>query len=122
MKGVNKMAVLTREDYLARIRERIGEDTSDTAIKFLEDMTDTYDSLKPQSEKDWEKEYKNLDEQWRRKYMERFYGNGESNETVIKVQEIINTTPTPPDTTQPPDPTDITIDELLEGDIVVKED
>ena len=39
------MAVLTREDYRARVNARVGENASDEDLSFLEDMTDTYDSL-----------------------------------------------------------------------------
>ena len=35
------MAVLSKEDFLSRINERIGEDNSDEAIEFMEDMSDT---------------------------------------------------------------------------------
>ena len=33
------MAVLNKEQFLARLQERIGEDTSDEAMTFIEDMT-----------------------------------------------------------------------------------
>ena len=39
------MAVLAKEDFLSRINERIGEDNSDEAIEFMEDMTDTYNDM-----------------------------------------------------------------------------
>ena len=39
------MSVLNKEDFLTRIHERIGADTTDEAIAFMEDMTDTYNSL-----------------------------------------------------------------------------
>ena len=35
------MAVLSREQMLERIKQRIGEDTSDEALKLIEDISDT---------------------------------------------------------------------------------
>ena len=37
--------VLNKEEFLAAVKNRLGEDTSDDAIKFLEDVSDTYDDL-----------------------------------------------------------------------------
>ena len=34
------MAVLNREDYFRAVNERVGNDTSDEALAFLENMTD----------------------------------------------------------------------------------
>ena len=35
------MAVLDRDKFFERIRERLGEDDSEEALSYLEDMTDT---------------------------------------------------------------------------------
>ena len=37
------MAKLNREQFLEAIKARIGDDTSDLAMQFVEDMTDTFD-------------------------------------------------------------------------------
>ena len=37
------MAILTRDEYMNRIRERIGEDDSPEALRFIADMSDTFD-------------------------------------------------------------------------------
>ena len=37
--------VLTKEEFLTNIKERIGENPTDEDISFVEDMTDTIDSL-----------------------------------------------------------------------------
>ena len=39
------MPRLEREEFFNRIRERIGDDTSDDALRFMEDITDTYNEL-----------------------------------------------------------------------------
>ena len=69
------MAVLTKEQMLERIKQRIGEDTSDEALKLIEDISDTINDYetKPKDTTDWEKKYKENDEQWRKKYKDRFF-------------------------------------------------
>ena len=68
------MAVLSKEDFLSRINERIGEDNSDEAIEFMEDMSDTYNDMasKITDSTDWKKKYEENDKAWRNKYKERF--------------------------------------------------
>ena len=68
------MAVLSKEDFLSRINERIGEDNSDEAIEFMEDMTDTYNDMESKitDTTDWKKKYEENDKAWRNKYKERF--------------------------------------------------
>lgn len=68
------MAVLKRDDFIARVKERIGDDTSDAAIALLEDMTDTYDELARGGQEDWKTKYEENDKKWRDKYMARFTG------------------------------------------------
>ena len=67
------MSVLTREEFLNRLNERVGEDTSDNAISFLEDMTETFDSMSQSDGEDWKKKYEELDESWKKRYRERFF-------------------------------------------------
>lgn len=69
------MPILDRETFFNRVHERIGNDTSDEAISFLEDMTDTYNDMEKKSKgsgEDWEKKYRELDESWKAKYRHRF--------------------------------------------------
>ena len=71
------MAILSREEYLNNIKARVGDDTSDDTIKFIEDMTDTFDEMSKNDYKERfeqsEREKQELDETWRKKYTERFY-------------------------------------------------
>lgn len=73
------MAVLDKETYMAKLKEKIGEDTSDDTLTFIEDASDTYDDLLRRSEgqEDWEKRYRENDEAWRKKYRERFFSTPE---------------------------------------------
>lgn len=65
------MIIESREEYLRRIGERIGD--SDEDIAFLEDMTDTYDSLSAGADRDTIARLTEENEELRRKYKERFF-------------------------------------------------
>lgn len=70
------MAVLNREEFFNRVQAAVGTDTSDESIRFIEDMSDTYDSLENAASgggADWEKKYHELDESWKEKYKHRFF-------------------------------------------------
>lgn len=75
------MAVLSRDDFFERIRQVIGDDTSEESLVTLEDFTDTYNHLEEISsgQEDWKAKYKENDDTWRKKYRDRFF-NSENNE------------------------------------------
>ena len=82
-----KMAVLSRDDFMARINERVGDDNSDDALSFIEDMTDTFDDLSSSNNtEEWEKKYNELDAMWREKYKARFMSSETDPQTVIDNQ------------------------------------
>lgn len=64
------MAVLTREDFRARVNARVGESTTDDDLAFLEDMLDTYDSLSGSEDEITRLTSEN--ESLRQRYRERF--------------------------------------------------
>lgn len=73
------MAVLERDDFFSRIQQRIGDDSSEEAINFMEDMADTYNEMEKRANGDgvdWEQRYHDLDESWRKKYTHRFFSAG----------------------------------------------
>lgn len=70
------MAILTKEEFINSLKQRIGEDTSDEAIKFIEDTTDTINDLEEKAKGDgvdWKKKYEDNDADWRKRYTERFF-------------------------------------------------
>ena len=69
------MPALSKDQLLSKIKERIGEDTSDEALRFIEDVTDTIDDYesKTKDNTDWKKKYEDNDAEWRKKYKERFF-------------------------------------------------
>ena len=84
------MAVLNKEEFLSRLQERIGEDTSDEAMAFIEDMTDTFNDMETrssgQSDEQWKQKYDELDKSWREKYKARFF-NSESTPADVKDEQ-----------------------------------
>lgn len=71
------MAKLEREAFLERIKSRLGETPSDDDISFLEDMTDTFDGFSGTfTQTDIDNAVKAKDDEWRKKYTERFFDTG----------------------------------------------
>lgn len=76
------MAILSRDEFFARLHDRIGSDSSDESIAFLEDMSDTYNELENRANnngEDWEKKYHELDETWKKRYTHRFFSGDSRN-------------------------------------------
>lgn len=72
------MAVKTREEILESFKSRLGENTDDEIISFLEDITDTLDDFEKRANgdgTDWKSKYEENDENWRKKYTERFFSD-----------------------------------------------
>ena len=67
------MAVRTKEELLELVKTRIGEDNSDEALAFIEDITDTLSDLEAKGATDWEEKYNSLDNEWRERYKARFF-------------------------------------------------
>ena len=72
------MGVLSKEDFLNLIKERTKDSTDDDTLKFIEDATDTINSLSDTDGEDWKTKYEDNDKMWRQKYKERFFSAGDS--------------------------------------------
>ncbi len=88
------MSVLSKEKFFELIKSRIGEDTSDESIRFLEDVTDTYNDLETRSGEDWKRKYMDNDTMWRKKYTERFY-SPEPDTSDVDVDKVTTDTSKP---------------------------
>ena len=79
------MAIKTKTEILAAIQARFGDDTSDDALAFIEDITDTITDLETRAsgETNWEQKYRDNDAAWRKRYQERFFnGDGDPNQDL----------------------------------------
>lgn len=83
--------VLSKEDFMKRLQERVGEGTTEDDISFIEDFTDTFNDLEARTnsntENEWKTKYDELDKTWREKYKARFFDQGTSPEEVKKEQK-----------------------------------
>ena len=85
----------------------MGDDTSDEAISFLEDMTDTYNDLESKANGDgvdWEQKYKDNDAAWKAKYRHRFFSGDNRN---VPTEDAIG------DSEDGTNPESITVDDLF---------
>lgn len=91
------MAVRTKDEIMAAIRERIGDDISDEAIALIEDVADTYDDLtnKAADYVELESKYNELDSSWRERYKARFYETGNLQITNDPIPQIDDPVPDP---------------------------
>lgn len=67
--------IKTREEIIDAVKTRMGEDTSDESIAFLEDITDTLNDYEERANgdgTDWKAEAERIDREWREKYISRF--------------------------------------------------
>lgn len=93
------MAVVSKEEILEAIKNKIGEDNSDETIALLEDISDTlndYDT-KTKDNTEWKTKYEENDKAWRERYKNRFFNNeGDDDEQGGKdiPDELLGDTPT----------------------------
>lgn len=76
------MAVLGKEELLAKVKAIIGENDSDEALALLEDVSDTITEHEKRNEgkEDWKAKYEENDKAWRKKYRDRFLSKPENPE------------------------------------------
>ena len=69
------MAVKNKEEILEAIKTRVGEQTDDETISFLEDVSDTLADLETKASggEDWKTKYEENDKSWRERYTNRFF-------------------------------------------------
>ena len=70
------MAVKTKEELMAAIRAKIGEDSADDTLTLVEDISDTLDSFR--DSENWKTKYEENDKAWRQKYRDRFFSAAET--------------------------------------------
>ena len=77
----------THDELTVDGRRRIGDDISDDAIQLVEDVTDTLRDWESRASVDWESRYRENDDEWRRRYMERFNASADAITTPERVVE-----------------------------------
>ena len=76
------MAIKSASEIMEQLKTKLGEDTSDETISFVEDVNDTLTDYenKTKNSTDWEQKFKDNDKMWREKYRDRFF-NSESDDS-----------------------------------------
>lgn len=77
------MAIKTREEILAAVSGRFGDDTSDETLALVEDITDTITDLEKKANNEgenWKQKYEENDAAWRKKYRDRFFSGSKPEE------------------------------------------
>ena len=69
------MAVKNKDEILEAIKTRVGDNTDDETISFLEDVSDTLTDLETRATggEDWKTKYEENDKTWRERYTSRFF-------------------------------------------------
>lgn len=70
------MAVKNKDEILESIKTRVGDNTDDETISFLEDVSDTLTDLEKRASgdaEDWKTKYEENDKMWRERYTSRFF-------------------------------------------------
>lgn len=75
------MAVRTSSELIDLVKQRIAGDKSDEAISFMEDVADTLNDRDSRLAEDWKAKYETNDAEWRQRYLDRFSGKTETDDT-----------------------------------------
>lgn len=81
------MAIRTRDEIMSQLQSFIGEETSDEALSFIQDVSDTLGSdNSAQRITELETQLQEQDIEWRKKYRDAFF-NGKPDESVDEPDE-----------------------------------
>lgn len=106
------MSALTKEDLMKQLKTFIGENTSDEALSFVENVSDTIDELHNKANgdgEDWKKKYEENDAEWRQRYTDRFFSG--TNEGANNDEILTKTEPEPE-----PEPENLKFEDLFNPD------
>ena len=83
------MAVLEIKDIMEQLKTQLGDNSSDEALKLLEDVSDTFNDLETKIKgdgTDWKAKFEENDKSWRERYKERFFsGTSDGDDGASKV-------------------------------------
>lgn len=84
--------IKSKEEIIANVKNKLGEDLSDDAIALLEDVSDTlndYESKVKGDGIDWKAKCEEVEASWKQKYIDRFT-SVEPQQIEIKHDEVID--------------------------------
>lgn len=81
------MSVLTKNELMEKVKNFLGDNTSDEALEIIEDISDTVEAG---SSEDWKQKYEENDKKWREKYRDRFFNGDDDDSDIEKSKETEN--------------------------------
>lgn len=79
---------MNREEYIERIKGFVGDRTDDDAMRFVDEMITDYDAREViLNESVLKEQLEQRDNEWRRKFMERFYATPAAD--VVEEKDIV---------------------------------
>lgn len=84
------MAIKNAGEIMEKLRSFLGEDVSDEALAFVEDVSDTLEDFtrRVADVTDWESKYNQLDEEWRKRYRDRFFQSDAEDEDGSFIEDV----------------------------------
>lgn len=89
------MAIRTKDEILAAVRDYIGEDPGELGLTLLEDVSDSF-ADQSASDLDWDSDtnpwktkYIELDATWRKRYANRFIVSG-NDAAIVQTEDVIS--------------------------------
>lgn len=78
------------KEILESLRGKFGEEPTDEDIAMLEDITDTFKDFeeKTSDATNWKNKYEENDKAWKKKYSDRFFRKDNTNDDIIKPEDI----------------------------------
>ena len=92
---------------MEQLKTIIGDNTSDDALSFVEDVADTFDDLHNKANgdgTDWKKKYEENDAEWRQRYKERFFSGASNGKDDGDHKVLDDKTEPDPDEEEKPEP------------------
>lgn len=75
----------TRDEFLSKFQNIIGDRNDDEILEFLDNIREIYDAVEKPA--DWERRYKENDENWRKRYRDAFF-NGPKEVIEDTIEEV----------------------------------
>ena len=88
------MAVVEKESIMTRLNALIGDRTDDEALSIVEDISDTIDSASGTgmvTEEEADRRVAEKEEEWRKKYKERFFSGDSDGAADAREEEEVKT-------------------------------
>ena len=84
------MAIKNATEIMETLRAFLGEDVSDEALVFIEDVNDTISNYERMAADvtDWQSKYDQLDQEWRKRYRDRFFESGNEDEKGSFIEDV----------------------------------